>query len=60
MTAQQLSLLFKTMDANDGDDFDAQIFYLTSNSDGSTITAELVGTIVGDGDSSSIAFGDFA
>jgi len=46
-------------DATSGTDYDAQVFYMTSNSDGTTIAAVLVGTIHTDGDSSSLAFGDF-
>jgi len=55
---EQVIFVNQDDDADNGDDYDAQIF-LVDNTD-NTITATLVGTIHDATNSSSLAFGDFA
>jgi len=56
-------LVVQDNDSANGDDYHAQIYYVTSNGDGSTIEATIVGTIVDSypiTDSTTLNFGDFA
>ena len=53
-------LVVQDNDHDDGTDFGAQVYYVESNSDGTTITATLVGTLYDPADSTTLVFGDFA
>lgn len=47
-------------DTANGTNYDAEMYLVTSNSDGSSITAELVGTVQDDSGSEQLVFADFA